>query len=162
MPNHFHGILEITGNTDNNYVLKNDDTTHDDAVTHDVGAGRALPNITPKTTPKTTHDTYNTAINVGAGRALPLHATLQHSTEKPRTTELPQSRFQNIGKNTMSSIIGGFKSAVTRNIRTAGYDFAWQRNLWEHVVRDAAEYARINDYITNNPLRWKDDMFYKE
>ncbi|MDR2475889.1 MAG: hypothetical protein LBD45_08545 [Bacteroidales bacterium] len=28
--------------------------------------------------------------------------------------------------------------------------FAWQRNFWEHI-RDAADYARIDDYITKPP-----------
>jgi REP element-mobilizing transposase RayT len=62
----------------------------------------------------------------------------------------------------MGTIIRAFKSAVTRNIHAAGYDFAWQRNLWEHIIRDYNDYARIDDYITNNPLRWKDDTFYNE
>jgi REP element-mobilizing transposase RayT len=93
-----------------------------------------------------------------AGHALPL----REQPPKPYTNELPQSRFQNIGKNTISSITGSFKSAVTRNIHSAGYDFAWQRNLWEHVVRDFDDYARIAAYIINNPSRWEEDTFYKK
>ncbi len=33
----------------------------------------------------------------------------------------------------------------------------WQRNYYEHVVRDDNELARIRDYIVNNPLHWQDD-----
>ena len=36
----------------------------------------------------------------------------------------------------------------------------WQRNYYEHVVRDANDYARIAEYIQNNPLTWEEDMLY--
>jgi REP element-mobilizing transposase RayT len=96
--------------------------------------------------------------HVGAGRALPLQQ--QSENPKPRTNELPESRFQNIGRNTLSSIVASFKSAVTKSIHAAGYDFVWQRNLWEHIVRDYADYARIDDYISNNPAKWNEDLIY--
>ncbi|GHV57144.1 hypothetical protein FACS1894182_05260 [Bacteroidia bacterium] len=94
---------------------------------------------------------------VGAGRALPLP-----QQPNQRTNELPNTRFQNIGKNTLSSIIGSFKSAVTRNIHILGYDFSWQRNLWEHIIRDTNDHARIAEYINNNPANWDIDRFYKK
>ena len=34
----------------------------------------------------------------------------------------------------------------------------WQRNYYEHVVRDNNDYARIVQYIENNPSTWNDDM----
>ncbi len=33
----------------------------------------------------------------------------------------------------------------------------WQRNYYEHVVRDDVDLRRIREYIVNNPLNWKDD-----
>ncbi len=33
----------------------------------------------------------------------------------------------------------------------------WQRNYWEHVIRDEDDLRRINEYITNNVLRWQSD-----
>jgi REP element-mobilizing transposase RayT len=64
--------------------------------------------------------------------------------------------------NELGTIIRAFKSAVTRNIHNLGCEFAWQRNMWEHVIRNTADYTRIADYIINNPFRWQNDMFYKE
>jgi len=61
----------------------------------------------------------------------------------------------------MSSITGAFKSAVTKNIRLAGHNFAWQRNLYEHIIRNNGDYDRIADYITNNPTCWDKDCFYR-
>jgi hypothetical protein len=108
-----------------------------------------------------TNNDAATVAHVGAGRALPLQRQ-QPETPKPRTNELPKSRFQNIGRNTLSSIVGAFKSAVTKSIHAAGYEFAWQRSLWEHVVLDYNDYARIDDYIANNPAKWNDDTFYQK
>jgi REP element-mobilizing transposase RayT len=31
----------------------------------------------------------------------------------------------------------------------------WQRNYWEHVIRDEMEYARIARYIRRNPKVWR-------
>ena len=37
----------------------------------------------------------------------------------------------------------------------------WQRNYWEHVVRDDVDYERIATYIINNPMTWADDRLSK-
>ncbi|MCL1966680.1 MAG: hypothetical protein FWF67_02225 [Fibromonadales bacterium] len=31
----------------------------------------------------------------------------------------------------------------------------WQRNYYERIIRDEAEYARIAEYIRNNPILWE-------
>jgi hypothetical protein len=69
-----------------------------------------------------------------------------------------RNEFQHIIPRSIGAIIRGFKIGVTKQI---GHS-VFQRNLWEHIIRDAADYARIDDYITNNPFRWKDDTFYNE
>jgi putative transposase len=33
----------------------------------------------------------------------------------------------------------------------------WQRNYYEHIIRDEGEYDRIYEYIINNPLNWAID-----
>ena len=33
----------------------------------------------------------------------------------------------------------------------------WQRNYYEHIVRDEIDLNRIREYILNNPLNWEDD-----
>ncbi len=38
----------------------------------------------------------------------------------------------------------------------------WQRNYWEHIIRDEPEFHRISDYIVNNPKKWKGDKFHKK
>lgn len=36
----------------------------------------------------------------------------------------------------------------------------WQRNYYERIIRNEAEYQRIWTYIDENPLRWADDEYY--
>jgi REP element-mobilizing transposase RayT len=33
----------------------------------------------------------------------------------------------------------------------------WQRNYYEHIIRDDDEYGRISEYIMNNPENWEND-----
>ena len=33
----------------------------------------------------------------------------------------------------------------------------WQRNYWEHIIRNENGYQNISNYIINNPLKWNDD-----
>ena len=52
-------------------------------------------------------------------------------------------------------IIRTYKAAVTTQCRRAGHvGFAWQRNYYEHVIRDENDLRRIQEYIHNNPAQW--------
>jgi len=33
----------------------------------------------------------------------------------------------------------------------------WQRNYWEHIIRNENDYHRIAEYIINNPKQWDND-----
>ena len=76
----------------------------------------------------------------------------------PTTT----NQFGPQSKN-LASIIRGFKSAVTTYAKINGiFNFAWQSRFHDHVIRNADSFERIQNYIANNPLNWKDDKFYSE
>jgi len=72
-----------------------------------------------------------------------------------------QSRFQNQGKNTISSIIGSYKSIVTKNARYSNPDFAWQIRFHDHIVRNAKSFENIQNYIATNPENWGNDKFFQ-
>jgi hypothetical protein len=56
------------------------------------------------------------------------------------------------------AIMGQFKSIITKRIRRGGLEsFSWQRNYFEHVVRNDAALERIRVYIVNNALHWNTD-----
>lgn len=86
--------------------------------------------------------------NVETGHALSLRSTIG------------RNRFQNIGKNTVSSIIASYKSAVTKHANRLGLENGWQPRFHDHVIRNDREYQRISDYIINNPMNWAEDKFY--
>ncbi|MEX1253488.1 MAG: transposase [Dehalococcoidia bacterium] len=60
----------------------------------------------------------------------------------------------------LGELIGAFKTVSTRRINafrdTAGVRL-WQRNYYEHVIRNDNEFERIRQYIRDNPSRWCDD-----
>lgn len=96
--------------------------------------------------------------NVETRHALSLPPQTEINPQPTKT--IGQNRFQNQGKNSISSIIGSYKAAVTKHANRLGYEFAWQTRFHDHIIRDAISYQRITDYINSNPLNWKNDKFY--
>jgi len=71
-------------------------------------------------------------------------------------------RFQNIGKNTLSSIVGAYKSAVTKHANRLGLEHAWQPKFYDRIIRSERELHRTAAYIESNPAKWEEDEFYNE
>lgn len=58
------------------------------------------------------------------------------------------------------SFVAGFKSVVTKRINTLRNTPGvpvWQRNYYDHIIRNDEELHQIREYITNNPLTWDED-----
>ena len=55
----------------------------------------------------------------------------------------------------ITNVVGLFKSGVSRKI---GYSI-WQRNYYEHVIRNENELYEIQKYIQYNPLNWEKDKY---
>ena len=65
--------------------------------------------------------------------------------------------------HSLSSFVAGFKATVTsRARRELNISGIWQRNYYEHVIRDEVDLRRIEDYIQNNPLRWGQDQLHPQ
>lgn len=61
---------------------------------------------------------------------------------------------------TMGAIVRGFKSAVTamgKQCAIVPDGKIWQRNYYEHIIRDADDLERIRAYIRDNPRNWQRD-----
>ena len=72
-------------------------------------------------------------------------------------------RFGEHDAGSVSSIVGAFKAATTRQARRLGLwagGSLWQGRFHDRVVRSDAEADRIRRYITENPARWADDRFH--
>lgn len=84
----------------------------------------------------------------------------QPQTQQPKT--ISQKRFQNQGKNSVSSIIGSYKSAVSKHAHRLGFDFEWQARFNDHISRNFDSFQRIKNYIINNPINWNNDKFFNQ
>ena len=68
----------------------------------------------------------------------------------------------------LGEIIGAFKSITTneyiRNVKNNNWQSfdkcLWQRNYYEHVIRDEHDLNGIREYIINNPAQWEEDEYY--
>ncbi len=68
-------------------------------------------------------------------------------------------------KPMLGDIVGAFKSITTHEyIKGVDnknwpqfYKRLWQRNYYEHIIRDEADLNRIRDYIQSNPANWDED-----
>lgn len=66
-----------------------------------------------------------------------------------------------VSSNSLGAIIGNYKSATTRRINTIRHTQGapvWQRNYWEHIIRDENELNRTREYIIDNPANWDADV----
>jgi len=148
MPNHIHGIITLNGGwMDDNYM--------DDGI---VGMGNFIGN----------GDSVGNVDSVGIGHALSLQNHTQNNEYKQNINNIPwdtnnrktigQKRFQNIGKNSISSIVGSYKSAVTKHARRLGFE--WQKLFYENKIRNEESHDNITNYIKNNVVNWDKDRFY--
>lgn len=137
MPNHIHGIIVITG------TIGTDGST--------VGA--------PLVGAQSATGGQTTAATVGA--ALAAQSTTGHIVGAP----LGASRATTRVAPTLGKIVGTLKSlttvAYTRGVKTHGWspfrERLWQRNYFEHIVRNEDSLHRIRQYIADNPANWTDD-----
>lgn len=68
----------------------------------------------------------------------------------------------NMFTKSLNHIIGQFKSSMTKQLKRNGLDlFEWQRNYYEHIIRNEQELNNIREYIINNPMNWNKDEYYR-
>lgn len=147
MPNHIHGIIVIGQNQYNSVNTCRD-------VMPDVSEINDTPSA-PRT------DAMH-----GIPRRDAMHGVSTTTTtgdnEMIRMIEQTPSvnHFGPQSKN-LSSILRGFKSAVTIEAPTIQPDFSWQARFHDHVIRDDDEFRRIAFYIYENPVNWYDDLYFQ-
>jgi REP element-mobilizing transposase RayT len=155
MPNHIHAILWIESDVGAGIWatvgagLVPARMPTDDLV-DSVGAG-LVPAHMPADDP---------VDSVGAG-LVPAHMPNRATTRvAPTPTHTSPARVPTIG-----DIVGAFKSSTTvayaRGVEQSGWPAfhgkLWQRNSYEHVIRDDDALTRIRQYIIDNPAQWAMD-----
>jgi len=67
--------------------------------------------------------------------------------------------------NTLSEVIGKFKSFSTKKIREKIKDrneFEWQQSFYDRIIRNEKELFQFRKYIDENPIRWEIEKYYPE
>ena len=71
----------------------------------------------------------------------------------------------NTGTLSLGDIVHRFKTMTTKRyadgVKQLGWQSfpgkLWQRNYWEHIIRNEMELNRIREYIHDNPSQWESD-----
>jgi len=86
--------------------------------------------------------------NVGAG------------SEPARTEPAPKSSSS---QTSLPEIVRQFKTFSARRINTLRNSTdkpVWQRNYYEHIIRNDQSFQKIGEYILTNPVQWENDRYY--
>ena len=73
------------------------------------------------------------------------------------------SQKSGLMKKSLGSFIAGFKSAVTKRSKALSeksQKSVWQRNYYDHIIRNDDDLVRVREYIINNPAHWHKDRFH--
>ena len=75
------------------------------------------------------------------------------------------ARTDSTKRKPLGRLVGAFKTISTKRINQLrdmpGTRF-WQRNYWEHIIRDERSLNHIREYIQNNPGRWMEDELHPD
>jgi len=144
MPNHIHGIIEITkcrGVACNAHM--GNDNAHDGIRKQGV------------------------ARNEGVARNAPTGGThadniMSDISPKPATLSTIIRAYKSAVSKSIHTCRGVARNAPTDATQTYNPHIVWQRNYHERIIRNDENYRRISEYIQSNPLKWKEDCFYIE
>lgn len=89
-----------------------------------------------------------------------IHESPLRSIRETPAGAIHESPLRKRRKMLLSKIVGYFKMNTAKRInetRNTPALAVWQRNYYEHIVRNDDELNKIRDYIATNPLRWSTD-----
>ena len=81
----------------------------------------------------------------------------------PMAADASPLRPNGTQSGSLGAIVQNYKSVAARRInilRGASGVPVWQRNYWEHIIRDEASYGDLTRYILNNPKQWTMDRLF--
>jgi putative transposase len=150
MPNHFHGIVEFVG------VPLVGTQNADHPLTFGRRTGR-------RTGQRAGHPQGDapTVGNQNVGESV---------TNGHPQGDAPTEDNKNMGQPIrIGDVVGAFKSLSTNeyiwNVKQNNWQQfdkkLWQRNYYEHIIRNEKSYVQISEYIQTNPMKWQNDKYYK-
>jgi len=148
MPNHFHAILEIVGATlvvaPNNNDIQNENDIENKNINQN---GHRI----------------NNENDIENG-----HGNKNGQPQGFAPTGIVPTGIVPTGKK-LGDMVGAFESITTvkyiNGVKTKNWKRfdgkLWQRNYWEHIIRNEQSLNTISAYIINNPKNWDNDKLNK-
>lgn len=62
--------------------------------------------------------------------------------------------------DSISKIVRWYKGRCSFECRKIIPNFVWQSRFHDHIIRNSRSFDNIQNYIEQNPLKWKEDTFY--
>jgi len=139
MPNHLHGIILIVNNSKAEYSeMEGEALANQDFLqSRSKSEGEALVISNNQNQQNLSSQCFAPTVNVG------------------ETIKINGTKTQSL-----AAIIQNYKSVSTRQINRinkAKGNVVWQRNYYEHIIRDEEALNNIRQYIFNNPINWAED-----
>ena len=150
MPNHIHAIIQII----------------------EVGAGLEPARTEPartepartepaRTEPTYTDPTHTEPIHTEPTRTEPTRT--ERARTEPARTEPTLTPMK--AQTPLPEIVRQLKTFSAKRInilrKTTGKP-VWQRNYYEHIIRNDQSFQKIGEYILSNPIQWENDRYYPE
>ncbi|NES85358.1 MAG: transposase [Moorea sp. SIO2B7] len=95
-----------------------------------------------------------------------VHGIIEIKQNLAQNNDFQQRQFGKPVARSLSTIIGSYKSAVTKRInylRHTKKQSIWQENYYEHIVKNIKNEQELNNirqYIIENPMKWELDDNY--
>ena len=86
-------------------------------------------------------------------------------TRTPDPPENSKNRRGEVTSPTLGKIVAYFKYQSTKHINqhhNRPGTRIWQRNYYDHVIRDDIDLQRLRQYIQNNPMKWELDQLHPD
>ncbi|EKT3966110.1 transposase [Flavobacterium psychrophilum] len=149
MPNHVHGILIINNLKTLHCNISNIDSTDSTVQTLQCNVSN-----------NDSIDSINSIDSIDSIDSTVQTLQCNVSTATDNTNKNEQMAKISPKQGSISTIIRSYKSVVTKNAHFIDENFGWQPRFHDHIIRNAASFDRIQNYITNNPMNWAADKFY--
>ena len=90
-----------------------------------------------------------------------IHLIIDLGFSESRRGSLPLRELENQNNIELHNVIGRMKSYTTRQYKIlSGNTVLWQRNFYDHIIRNDEDYAEKWQYIDENVLKWNLDFDY--
>ena len=148
MPNHIHGIIEIAIHSRSTQIPGINETH--------VGADSISAPMSAHSIPgQNFHKIHDE--NRGVQNRVEMDSKNRAEMDSAPTPTKPGAGLSRVVQSFKRYTSIEYIKMVKQNILPVFDKRIWQRNYWEHIIRNENEFIRISKYIRNNPIMWNTD-----